>query len=104
MQYTVPPCKICARKRVSLKGGKLSPIDSFPPKTYLGHLGAQEESGGLTGGEEVVLGHVNAETLEFLLQLAGSGGRVVGQEEELLVVLVQEVNELLGAGQKLGTL
>lgn len=71
---------------------------------YLGHLGVQEFGSGLTSSEEVILSNINTETMKLLLQFTRSGGRVVGQEEEALVVLVQEVHQFLCARQKLGTL
>lgn len=52
----------------------------------------------------MVLGDIDAQTAELLLQFSGSGSRIVGQEKELFVVLVKEIDEFLCARQKLSTL
>ena len=66
-----------------------------------GGLAAEEVGGGQGAGVEVLLAHVQAHAHQLLAQLLGGALAGVGEEEKLLVLLIEPGDELLHAGQQL---
>ena len=64
-----------------------------------GGLLLQKGRCGQGAGVEVVLRHVQAQTGQLLMELPGGVAAVVGQEQELLLLVVEPLDKLCHAGQ-----